>query len=85
MTAEDYFGGKNAEALRVELTLDSTFNASNKSVSFSPSPSSASAFTPQAAPTSSPADKLEIEELSKKVKALQAELEAERAKVHSLT
>lgn len=35
MSAEDYFGGKNAEPLRVELKLDSTFTASNKSVSFS--------------------------------------------------
>lgn len=35
MSAEDYFGGKNADPLRVELTLDSTFAASNKSVTFS--------------------------------------------------
>jgi coronin-1B/1C/6 len=80
MTAEDYFGGKNAEALRVELTLDSTFAATNKSVSFSAAPTTSSsgpAISHQA-PTSSPADKLEIEELNKKVKALQVELESER-------
>jgi len=84
MTADDYFGGKNAEALRVELTLDSTFTTLNKSVSFSasPSPSTSGPASHFAAPTSSPADKLEIEELNKKVKALQAELDAERAKVH---
>ena len=36
ISADDYFGGKNAEPLRVELTLDSTFAAISKSVSFSP-------------------------------------------------
>jgi hypothetical protein len=68
MTAEEYFGGKNAEPHRVELKLDSTFAATNKSVSFTSAPTSGPVS--HQAPSSSPADKLEIEELNKKVKAL---------------
>lgn len=52
MTAADYFGGKNADPLRVELNLESSFAASNKSVSFSAAPTSSPALVQQTSASS---------------------------------
>jgi coronin-1B/1C/6 len=87
-SADDYFGGKNSEPLRVQLKPDNAANyasSSSKSVTFTSSPSVATNNVPTHVPAASTqANKDEIDALNKKIQSLSEDLKAAHNQISNL-